>query len=48
MTPEGLTCFPSDRAPKATADAVAAAIAEHGMTLFARVDHAAGARIGAG
>ena len=43
MTPDGLTCFPSERGPKETADMVAAAIAEHGLTMFARVDHAAGA-----
>jgi uncharacterized protein (DUF302 family) len=43
MTPEGLTCVATDRAPRETADALAAAIAEHGLTLFARVDHAAGA-----
>jgi uncharacterized protein (DUF302 family) len=43
MTPDGLTCFPSARAAKPTADALAAAIEAQGLTVFARVDHAAGA-----
>ena len=43
MSPAGLTTVPSQRPAKETADALAQAIEAHGMTVFARVDHAAGA-----
>jgi uncharacterized protein (DUF302 family) len=43
MSPAGLTTLPSRRGPKATADALAQMIEARGMTVFARVDHAAGA-----
>ena len=43
MTPAGLTVHPSQRGPKATADALAQLIEARGLTVFARVDHAAGA-----
>ena len=43
MTPAGLTLVPSQRGPKETADALAQMIEARGMTVFARVDHAAGA-----
>jgi uncharacterized protein (DUF302 family) len=43
MSPAGLTTVPSQRSAKETADALAQAIEAHGMTVFARVDHAAGA-----
>jgi len=43
MSPAGLTTVASQRGTKATADALAQAIEAHGLTVFARVDHAAGA-----
>jgi len=43
MTPPGLTTIASAFGPKETADRLAAAITAKGLTLFARVDHAAGA-----
>ena len=43
MASDGLITIPSDRDPKETANRLAAAIKAKGMTLFARIDHAAGA-----
>jgi uncharacterized protein (DUF302 family) len=43
MTPEGLTTLPSRLGPRETMDALEAAIKAKGMTVFARIDHAAGA-----
>ncbi len=40
---EGLITLPSSRSPKDTADGLSAAVMSHGMTLVARVDHAAAA-----
>jgi uncharacterized protein (DUF302 family) len=40
---EGLITLRSNHSPKETADRLAAAVASHGMTLVARVDHAAAA-----
>ena len=45
--PDGLIVVPSAHAPKVTADRLAAAIAERGMTVMARIDHA-GAAAGVG
>ena len=43
MTPEGMTARPSNHGPKATMDRVAAAVTSRGMTVLARIDHAAAA-----
>jgi uncharacterized protein (DUF302 family) len=43
MTPDGLTILPSAHGAKETVDRFAAAVAEAGMSVFARIDHAAGA-----
>lgn len=43
MATDGLTRLPSSFAAKETADRLAAAITAKGMTVFARIDHAAGA-----
>jgi uncharacterized protein (DUF302 family) len=43
MTPEGLTTLPSRLGPRETMDALEAGIRAKGMTVFARIDHAAGA-----
>ena len=43
MTVPGLTVVRSGGAPKPTADRLEAAIRARGLTLFARIDHAAGA-----
>ncbi len=43
MAPEGLTSIQSAFGPKETADRLAAEINAKGLTLFARIDHAAGA-----
>jgi uncharacterized protein (DUF302 family) len=43
MTPDGLTIWPSAHGPKETMDRLAAAVAAHGMTVLARIDHAAAA-----
>lgn len=43
MTPEGLTRFASRYAVGITIDHLAAAVFANGMTVFARIDHAAGA-----
>lgn len=43
MTPEGLIVLPCSRDPKEAMDRLAASVARHGMTVFARIDHAAAA-----
>jgi uncharacterized protein (DUF302 family) len=43
MAAEGLTTLSSSQGPKDTVDRLAAEITARGMTVFARVDHAAGA-----
>jgi uncharacterized protein (DUF302 family) len=43
MAPDGLTSVQSTFGPQETADRLAAEIKAKGMTLFARIDHAAGA-----
>ena len=43
MTVEGLTTVPSDFGAAETMDRLAAEVTEKGMTVFARIDHAAGA-----
>jgi uncharacterized protein (DUF302 family) len=43
MTPDGLTTIPSNYGPKDTMDRLEAAVKAKGMTVFARIDHAAGA-----
>ena len=43
MAADGLTPLSSSHGPKDTMDRLAAEIAARGMTVFARVDHAAGA-----
>jgi len=43
MRPDGLTICPSGFGPKETMDRLAVAVAGRGMTVFARIDHAAGA-----
>lgn len=43
MTIEGLTTVASSFSPKETMDRLAAAMAAKGLTVFARIDHAAGA-----
>jgi len=40
---DGLISLQSSHLPKETADRLAAAVAKHGMTVMARVDHAAAA-----
>jgi uncharacterized protein (DUF302 family) len=44
MTVAGLTTRPSRFAPSETMDRLAQAVAAKGMTVFARIDHAAGAK----
>ena len=44
MTPEGLVTLSSSYGPKETMERLVAAVEARGMTVFARVDHAAGAR----
>ena len=44
MTENGLITLPSAHGAKATADRLAAEVAAKGMVVFARVDHAAGAK----
>jgi uncharacterized protein (DUF302 family) len=41
--PEGLIVLPCPCPPKEAMDRVAVSVAAHGMTVFARIDHAAGA-----
>ncbi len=43
MTPDGLTIYESRHGPKDTMDRLAAAVTAHGMTILARIDHAAAA-----
>ena len=43
MTPDGMVVRRSQAGPKATADILAAAASERGMTILARIDHAAAA-----
>jgi uncharacterized protein (DUF302 family) len=44
MTPDGMTVSRSALGPKATSDRLVAQIAAHGMSVFARIDHAAAAK----
>ena len=43
MDIDGLTTVPSRHGPKETMDRLEAAVRSKGMTVFARIDHAAGA-----
>jgi len=43
MTPDGLTICPSHHGPKETMDRLIAAVTGRGMTVLARIDHAAAA-----
>jgi uncharacterized protein (DUF302 family) len=43
MAADGLFTLPSRTGPKETMDRLAAAVRDKGMTIFARIDHAAGA-----
>ena len=43
MAADGLTTMPSSFGPKSTMDRLEAEIKARGMTVFARIDHAAGA-----
>jgi uncharacterized protein (DUF302 family) len=43
MVAQGLTTIPSSYGPKDTMNRLAAAVEAKGMTVFARIDHAAGA-----
>jgi uncharacterized protein (DUF302 family) len=43
MAPEGLITVASNLGPKDTMDRLAAAVAAHGLTILARIDHAAAA-----
>jgi len=43
MTPDGLTISASNRGPKETMDRLASAVTDRGMTVLARIDHAAAA-----
>jgi uncharacterized protein (DUF302 family) len=45
MAADGLITLSSSHGPKDTMDRLAAEIAARGMTIFARVDHAAGAAV---
>ncbi|HEX4105443.1 MAG TPA: DUF302 domain-containing protein [Rhizomicrobium sp.] len=44
MTPEGLVVLACPRPPKEAMDRLAESVAHHGMTVFARIDHAAAAK----
>src|SRR5271170_5455991 len=44
MTESGLMALPSARDAKETMDRLAAEVTSKGMTVFARIDHAAGAK----
>jgi uncharacterized protein (DUF302 family) len=44
MAPEGLVVLSCPRPPKEAMDLLAASVARHGMTVFARIDHAAAAK----
>ena len=43
MTPPGLTILPSQFGPEETMDRLAAAVTERGLSILARIDHAAAA-----
>jgi uncharacterized protein (DUF302 family) len=43
MAAQGLTTIPSSYGPKDTMDRLEAEVTAKGMTVFARIDHAAGA-----
>jgi uncharacterized protein (DUF302 family) len=43
MAAQGLTTLPSSHGPKDTMDRLEAVVKAKGMTIFARIDHAAGA-----
>jgi len=43
MAAEGLTTIKSNHAPKETMDRLEADVKSKGLTVFARIDHAAGA-----
>ena len=43
MRPDGLTICPSGFGPKETMDRLVGAVTDRGMTVLARIDHAAGA-----
>ena len=43
MAADGLISLPSPHAPETTLDRLAAEVAARGLTVFARIDHAAGA-----
>jgi uncharacterized protein (DUF302 family) len=43
MTPQGLVTSPSPHSPKDTMDRLAAAVSARGMSVLARIDHAAAA-----
>jgi uncharacterized protein (DUF302 family) len=43
MAAQGLTTMPSSYGPQDTMDRLDAAVKARGMTVFARIDHAAGA-----
>jgi uncharacterized protein (DUF302 family) len=43
MTANGLTTRPSPYGPKETVDRLVASVGDHGMTVVARIDHAAAA-----
>jgi uncharacterized protein (DUF302 family) len=43
MTPDGMTTCPSVHSARDTMDRLAAAVTKHGMTVVARIDHAAAA-----
>jgi len=44
MTPEGLIILSCPRPPKEVMDQLVDSVTRHGMTIFARIDHAAGAK----
>ncbi len=44
MAADGLTTIPSSYGPEDTMNRLQAAVTAKGMTVFARIDHAAGAR----
>ena len=44
MPPEGLIVLPCSCPPKEAMDRLAASVVRHGMTVFARIDHAAAAK----
>ena len=45
MTPDGLTACVSSHGPKETMDRLIAAVTSRGMTVLARIDHAARGRL---